>query len=155
MSSLCLSLSHLLTSSLPQHEAPPGQDHLLQGDTLHRARLPEPVQSTSSASEPLSQINYESDGNPRNTSLTFRRSVEDYKKIINGDWAVVRALGFDFRICSWDLIQPLVIKLHETARRTVAKNKKQGQYLCPQPRRRSQKVEVGQKNSGGVGTRLV
>ena len=69
MSSLCWSLPHLLTSSPPQHEAQPGQHDLLQDDTLHRAPLPEPAQSTSSASEPLSHANYESGRNPRNTPL--------------------------------------------------------------------------------------
>ena len=39
MSSLCWSLPHLLTSSPPQHEAPPGQHDLLQDDTVHRAPL--------------------------------------------------------------------------------------------------------------------
>ena len=32
MSSLCWSLPHLRTSSLPQHEAPPAQHDLLQDD---------------------------------------------------------------------------------------------------------------------------
>ena len=43
----------LVFSSLTQHEAPPGQHHRLQDDTVHRAQLPEPFQSTSSANEPL------------------------------------------------------------------------------------------------------
>ena len=34
-------------------------------DTVHRAPLPEPIQSTSSANEPLSRVNYESGRNPR------------------------------------------------------------------------------------------
>ena len=72
MSSPCWSLPHLLTSHPPQHEAPPGQHDLLQDDTVHRAPLPEPKQSTSSASEPLSHVNYESGGNPRNTGHTKR-----------------------------------------------------------------------------------
>ena len=59
MSSLCWSLPHLLTSSPPQHEA----RDLLQDDTVHRAPLPEPLQSTSSAIEPLSHANYESGRN--------------------------------------------------------------------------------------------
>ena len=42
MSSPCWSLLHLLSSSPPQHEAPPGQHDLLQDDTVHRAPLPEP-----------------------------------------------------------------------------------------------------------------
>ena len=71
MSSLCWSLPHLLSSSLPQHEAPPGQHDLLQDDIVHRAPLPLPVQSTSSADEPLSHVNHESGGNPRNTSPTI------------------------------------------------------------------------------------
>ena len=72
MKRVCHLVSHLphLTSSPPQHEAPPGQHDLLQDDTVHRAHLPEPIQSTSSANEPLSHVNYESGGNPRNTSLT-------------------------------------------------------------------------------------
>ena len=37
---------------------------------VHRAPLPEPIQSTSSAKEPLKHVNYESGRNPRNTSLT-------------------------------------------------------------------------------------
>ena len=40
MSSLCWSLPHLLTSHLPQHEAPPGQHDLLRGDTVHQEPLP-------------------------------------------------------------------------------------------------------------------
>ena len=70
MSSLCWSLPHFLSSSPPQHEAPPGQHDLLQDDTVHRAPLPEPMRSTSSATEPLSHVKYESGGNPRNTSPT-------------------------------------------------------------------------------------
>ena len=61
---------HFLSSSLPQHEAPLGQHDLLQDDTVNRALLPKPVRSTSSANEPLSHVNYESGGNPRNTSPT-------------------------------------------------------------------------------------
>ena len=68
MSSPCWSLPHLLTSSLPRHEAQPGQHDLLQDDTAHRAPLPEPFQSTSSANDPLSHANHESGRNPRNTS---------------------------------------------------------------------------------------
>ena len=49
MSSPCWSLPHLLTSSPAQHEAPSGQHDLLQDDTVHRAPLPEPIQSTSLA----------------------------------------------------------------------------------------------------------
>ena len=70
MSSPCSSLPHLLTSSPPQHETPPGQHDLLQEDTAHRALLPEPIQSTSSANEPLSHVNCESGRTPRNTSPT-------------------------------------------------------------------------------------
>ena len=70
MSSPCWPLPHLLTSSPPQHEAQPGQHDLLQDDTVHRAPLPQPIQSTSSANEPLSHVNYESGRNPRNTSPT-------------------------------------------------------------------------------------
>ena len=51
----CWSLLHFLTSGPPKHEAPPWQHDLLQDDTVHRAPLPEPIQSTSSAEEPLSQ----------------------------------------------------------------------------------------------------
>ena len=68
MSSPCWSLPHLLTSSLPQHEAQPGLHDLLQDDTVHRAPLPEPCQSKSSANGPLSHVNYEGGRNPRNTS---------------------------------------------------------------------------------------
>ena len=70
MSSPCWSLPHLLTSSRPQHEAPPGQHDLLRDDSVHRAPLPEPIQSTSSANEPLSHVNFESRRNPRNTFPT-------------------------------------------------------------------------------------
>ena len=68
MSSPCWSLPHLLSSSPPQHEAPPGQHDLLQDDT---APLPEPIQSTSRAKEPLSHVNYESGGNPRTNTPTL------------------------------------------------------------------------------------
>ena len=70
MSSPCWSLPHFLSSSPPQHEAPPGQHDLLQDDTVHRAPLPEPVQLTGSAREPLSHVNYESGGNPRTYTHT-------------------------------------------------------------------------------------
>ena len=70
MSSPCWSLPHLLSASPPQHDAQPGQHDLLQDDTVHRAPLPEPTQSTSSANEPLSHVNYESGGNPCDTSPT-------------------------------------------------------------------------------------
>ena len=70
MSSLCWSLPHLLTASPPRHEAQLGLHDLLQDDTVHRAPLPEPIQSTSSDNEPLSHVNYESGRNPRNTSPT-------------------------------------------------------------------------------------
>ena len=76
MSSPRWSLRHLLTSSPPQHEAPPGQHDLLQDGTVHRAPLPELLQTTSSANELLSQIHYESGGNPRNTSPTGFESKE-------------------------------------------------------------------------------
>ena len=69
-SSPCWSLPHLLSSSPPQHEAPLGQHDFLQDDTGHRAPLPEPIQSTSSANEPLSHVQYVCGGNPRNTSPT-------------------------------------------------------------------------------------
>ena len=39
-------LPHLLTSIPPQHETQPGEHDFLQDDTVHRAPLPEPVQST-------------------------------------------------------------------------------------------------------------
>ena len=70
MSSPCWSLPHLLTSSPPQHEAPPAQHDLLQNDTVHQAPLPAPIQSTSSANDTLSHVNFESGRNPRNTSST-------------------------------------------------------------------------------------
>ena len=63
-----VSLPHLLSTNPPQHEAPLGQHDLLQDDTVHRAPLPKPIRSTSSAKEPPSHDNYESGGNPRNTS---------------------------------------------------------------------------------------
>ena len=72
MTSPCWSLPHYLSSSPPQHETPPGQHDLLQDDTVHRAPLPEPKQSTSSAKEPLSHANYESGGNLRTNTPTER-----------------------------------------------------------------------------------
>ena len=39
-------LPHLLTSIPPQHETQPGEHDFLQDDTVHRAPLPELVQST-------------------------------------------------------------------------------------------------------------
>ena len=57
-----------LTFSLPVHHNT--KHDLLQDDTVYRAPLPEPIRSTSSANEPLSHVNYESGGNPRNTSPT-------------------------------------------------------------------------------------
>ena len=68
MSSPCWSLPHPLTSSPSQHEAQPGQHDLFQDDTAHRAPLPAPIQSKSSADEPLSHANHESGRNPRKTS---------------------------------------------------------------------------------------
>ena len=76
MSAPCWSLPHLLSSS-PQHEAQPGQYDLLQDDTVHRTPLPKTTRSTSSAKEPLSHVNYESGGNPRNTSHT----VEEWNSV--------------------------------------------------------------------------
>ena len=70
MSSPCWSLPHLLSSSPPKHEERPGQHGLLQNDNVHRAPLPEPLQSTSSANEPLSHVNCEGGGTPRHTSPT-------------------------------------------------------------------------------------
>ena len=70
MSSLFMSLPHLLSSTPLQHEAQPGQHDLLQDDTVHRAPLPEHIQLTSSAKELLSHVNFESGRSPRNTSLT-------------------------------------------------------------------------------------
>ena len=69
------SVPHLLSSSPPQHEAPLGQHDLPQNDTVHRAPLPKTVRSTSSALEPPSHVNYESGGNPRNTSPTFKKKL--------------------------------------------------------------------------------
>ena len=60
----------------PQHEAPLGQHDLLQDDTVHRAPLRNPIRS-SSANEPLPHVNYESGGNPRNTSHT----VEEWNSV--------------------------------------------------------------------------
>ena len=48
-----------------------------QDDTLHRAPLSEPIQSTSSAKEPLSHVNYECGRNPRNTSPTANALVSE------------------------------------------------------------------------------
>ena len=75
MSSSCWSRPHLLTPSLPQHEAPPGQHDLLQDDTVHQeslsqAPLPKTTWSESSAKEPLSHINCESGVNPRTNTPT-------------------------------------------------------------------------------------
>ena len=75
MSSPCCSLPHLLSSSPPKHEAPPGQHDLLQDDTVHGAPLPEPTESTSSANEPLSHVNHESGGIPRKASPQRNRWV--------------------------------------------------------------------------------
>ena len=75
MSSPCWSLPHLLSSSLPQHEAPPGQNDLLQDDTVHqeplsKEPLPKTIWSEGNAKEPLSHINYESGGNLRQNTPT-------------------------------------------------------------------------------------
>ena len=77
MKRVCHPVSHVISllvstspSSPPQHEAPPGQHDLLQDDTLHRTPLPEPIQSTSSSQEPLSNVNCESGGNPRTKTPT-------------------------------------------------------------------------------------
>ena len=101
MSSPCWSLLHLLSSSPTQHEAPPGQHDLLHDDTVHRAPLPEPIQSTSSADEPLPHVNYESDGNPRNTLshiLTKRVSVGDSN---DGVWP---ENSFPFRLFQFNFV---------------------------------------------------
>ena len=79
MSSLCWSLPHLLSSSLPQHQAPPGQRDLLQEDTVHQEPLsqeplPNAPWSESDVKEPLSHINYESGGNPRPNTPTIPNS---------------------------------------------------------------------------------
>ena len=60
----------------PQHEAPPGLHDLLQDDVAHRAPLPGLVQSTSSAIEPLSHVNFESDRNPRTKTPTGYEPTE-------------------------------------------------------------------------------
>ena len=79
MSHPCWSLSHLLTSHLPQHAAPPGQRDLFQEDTVHPEQLPrEPppktsanaIWSESNAKESLSHPNYESARNLRNNTPT-------------------------------------------------------------------------------------
>ena len=61
-----------LTFSLPVHH---NTKHHLDSTassktTLYTEPLPEPTQSTSSANKSLSHVNYESGGNPRNTSPT-------------------------------------------------------------------------------------
>ena len=65
-------ISLLVSASLSlfQSEAPPGKHFFFQEDTVHRAPLLEPFQSTRSAYEPLSHVNHESGGNPRNISHT-------------------------------------------------------------------------------------
>ena len=68
--SLLVSSTSSHFQSTTTHEAPPGQYDLLRDDTVHRAPLPEPIQSTSSANEPLSHVNDESGRNPRKTSST-------------------------------------------------------------------------------------
>ena len=101
MPSPCWSLLNLLSSSPTQHEAPPGQHDLLHDDTVHRAPLPEPIQSTSSADEPLPHVNYESDGNPRNTLshiLTKRASVGDSN---DGVWP---ENSFPFRLFQFNFV---------------------------------------------------
>ena len=69
MSSHYGTLPHFLSSNQAQHEATLGPHDLLQDDIVHQAPLPEPIQSTSSATEPLSHVNCESD-DPRNTFTT-------------------------------------------------------------------------------------
>ena len=85
-SSVIWSAHHVISAGLfhifsfpvyPQHEAPTGQHDLLQDDTVHRALLQEPIQSTSCACEPLSHVNYESGRNPRNTCPTNTPSHTD------------------------------------------------------------------------------
>ena len=73
VSSLCAEknpfILSAITFSLPVHHNTKhhlDQHDLLQDDTVHRAA----IQSTSSANEPLSHVNLESGGNPRNTSPT-------------------------------------------------------------------------------------
>ena len=56
MSPPCWSLSHLVSSSPPQHEAPPGQHDLLQDDTVHRAHLQKPFRSTRSARTSITRM---------------------------------------------------------------------------------------------------
>ena len=77
MSSPCWSLPHLLSSSLPQHAALPGQRDLLQEDTVHQEPLSqEPllktsanaIRSESNAKESVSH--YESAGNLRPNTPT-------------------------------------------------------------------------------------
>ena len=75
MSSPCWSPPQFLSSSLPQHEAPPGQHDLLQEDTVHpeplsQEPLPKTTWSESNAKEPLSHINYDSGGNLRPNTPT-------------------------------------------------------------------------------------
>ena len=84
MSSPCWSPPHLLSSNLPQHEAPPGQHHLLQEDTVHpeplsQEPLPKTTWSESNVKEPLSHINYECGGNlrPNTPTEAVDRSTEE------------------------------------------------------------------------------
>ena len=75
MSSPSWSLPHLLSSSLPQHEAPPRQHDLLQDDAVHQEPLsqeplPQTTWSESNGKEPLSLINYEYGGNLRPNTPT-------------------------------------------------------------------------------------
>ena len=65
MSSPCWSLPHLLTSSLPRHEAPPGQ-HDLPKTTLYTVLLFQNLFSRQAAL--MNRSHSESGGNPRNTS---------------------------------------------------------------------------------------
>ena len=80
MSSPCWSFPHLLSSTPPQHAAPPGQRDRLQEDTVHQERLPQErlvktsadaIRSESNAKESLSHLKCESAGNLRPNTPTF------------------------------------------------------------------------------------
>ena len=113
MPSPCWSLPHLLFSSPSQDEAPPGQHDLLQDDTVHRAPLPEPKQSTSSADEPLSHVNYESGGNPRNTSPTQVMSPKSLRQFLEVLWKTYQSFYVQREFGEQDQQAPIVEEVKE------------------------------------------
>ena len=90
MSSPCWSLPHLLTSSLPQHEAPPGQHDLPQDDTVHHAPLPELIQSTSSANEPLSFREWRKPAQHLSRRLWAQRACDNFWKFSGRHLSIIR-----------------------------------------------------------------